>query len=52
MIDDFEDVSDWSGLTLDTALAIEGSGAFFALDSLPGLAQARLDFLSGQVRQV
>jgi ribokinase len=34
------------------SLAIEGSGAFHALDALPGLAQARLDALAGLVREV
>jgi sugar/nucleoside kinase (ribokinase family) len=34
------------------SLTIEGSGAFHAMEGLPGLAQARLDSLSGLVRQV
>jgi len=34
------------------SLAVEGSGAFYALEAMPGLAQARLDSLSGVVRQV
>jgi sugar/nucleoside kinase (ribokinase family) len=34
------------------SLTIEGGGAFHALDALPGLAKARLDSLSGLVRQV
>jgi len=38
--------------SISASLTIEGSGAFHALDALPGLAQARLDALSGQVRQV
>jgi hypothetical protein len=38
--------------SVSASLTIEGSGAFHALDSLPGLAQARLDALSGLVRQV
>ena len=38
--------------SVSASLTIEGSGAFHALDALPGLAQARLDSLSGIVRQV
>ena len=38
--------------SVSASLTIEGSGAFHALDALPGLAQARLDALSGLVRQV
>jgi sugar/nucleoside kinase (ribokinase family) len=38
--------------SVSASLTIEGSGAFHALDTLPGLAQARLDALSGLVRQV
>ena len=38
--------------SVSASLAIEGSGAFHALDALPGLAQARLEALTGQVRQV
>jgi sugar/nucleoside kinase (ribokinase family) len=38
--------------SISASLAIEGRGAFHALDALPGLAQARLDALSGLVRQV
>jgi sugar/nucleoside kinase (ribokinase family) len=38
--------------SISASLTIEGSGAFYALDALPGLAQARLDTLSGLVRQV
>jgi hypothetical protein len=38
--------------SVSASLTIEGSGAFHALDALPGLAQARLDALSGLVRKV
>ena len=38
--------------SVSASLTIEGSGAFHALDAMPGLAQARLDSLSGLVRQV
>jgi sugar/nucleoside kinase (ribokinase family) len=38
--------------SVSASLTIEGSGAFHALDALPGLAQARLDSLSDLVRQV
>jgi sugar/nucleoside kinase (ribokinase family) len=38
--------------SVSASLAIEGSGTFHALDTLPGLAQARLDSLSDLVRQV
>ena len=38
--------------SVSASLTIEGSGAFHALDALPDLAQARLDSLSGLVRQV
>jgi hypothetical protein len=38
--------------SVSASLTIEGSGAFHALDALPGLAQARLDSLSELVRQV
>ena len=38
--------------SVSASLTIEGSGAFHALDALSGLAQARLDSLSNQVRQV
>ena len=34
------------------SLAIEGSGAFHAVEALPGLAQARLDSLAGAVRSI
>jgi ribokinase len=37
---------------ISASLTIEGSGAFHALQALPGLAQARLDALSGLIRQV
>ncbi|HTX90895.1 MAG TPA: carbohydrate kinase family protein [Anaerolineales bacterium] len=37
---------------VSASLTIEGSGAFHALDALPGLAQARLDSLAGVVREV
>ncbi len=37
---------------ISASLTIEGSGAFHALDALPGLAQARLEALTGLVRQV
>jgi hypothetical protein len=38
--------------SVSASLTMEGSGAFHALDALPDLAVARLDFLSGQVRQI
>jgi hypothetical protein len=38
--------------SVSASLAIEGSGAFHALETLPGLAQARLDSLTAIVRQV
>jgi sugar/nucleoside kinase (ribokinase family) len=37
---------------ISASLVIEGSGPYFALDSLPGLAPARLDALQGMVRKV
>jgi ribokinase len=37
---------------ISASLTIEGSGAFHALEALPGLAQARLDSLARTVRQV
>ncbi len=37
---------------VSASLAIEGSGAFYALESLPGLAQARLQSLADIVRLV
>jgi len=38
--------------SVSASLTIEGSGAFHALDALPGLAQARLDSLSSLVRKI
>ena len=37
---------------VSASLAVEGSGAFYPLDVMPGLAQARLDTLRDQVREV
>ena len=37
---------------ISASFCIEGSGAFYPLDSMPGLAQARLESLSNLVRQV
>jgi sugar/nucleoside kinase (ribokinase family) len=37
---------------VSASLAVEGYGALYALDTLPGLAQARLESLSALVRQV
>ena len=37
---------------VSASLTIEGSGVFHALEALPGLAQARLDSLTGIVRQI
>ncbi|MFL7892622.1 MAG: carbohydrate kinase family protein [Anaerolineales bacterium] len=37
---------------ISASLAIEGHGPFYALDSLPGLAQARFDALLPAVREV
>lgn len=37
---------------VSASLAVEGSGAFYALDVLPGLAQARLGVLREMVREV
>jgi sugar/nucleoside kinase (ribokinase family) len=37
---------------ISASLVIEGSGVFHALDTLPGLAKARLEALAGQVREV
>jgi sugar/nucleoside kinase (ribokinase family) len=34
------------------SLKLEGSGAFYPLDVMPGLAQARLEALRGMVREV
>jgi hypothetical protein len=38
--------------SVSASLVVEGSGPFFALDALPGLAQARLDALKDAVRKV
>ena len=37
---------------VSASLAVEGSGALYPLDVLPGLAQARLDALRGQIRSI
>jgi len=37
---------------ISASLVIEGSGPYFALDTLPGLASARLGALQGMVRRV
>ena len=37
---------------ISASLAVEGSGAFYALDGLPGLAQARLENLRGMIRKL
>jgi sugar/nucleoside kinase (ribokinase family) len=37
---------------ISASFSIEGSGAFYVLDSMPGLAQARLHSLSNLVRQM
>jgi sugar/nucleoside kinase (ribokinase family) len=37
---------------ISASLVIEGQGPFYAMDSLPGLAQARLEALSKSVREV
>lgn len=37
---------------ISSSLTIEGSGAFFALDSMPGLARARLNSLAELVKEV
>jgi len=37
---------------VSASLTIEGSGVFHALEALPGLAQRRLDSLTGIVRQI
>jgi hypothetical protein len=37
---------------ISASLTVEGSGAFHALDTMPGLAQARLESLAATVRQV
>lgn len=38
--------------SISASLTIEGSGVFYALDALPGLAQARLEALKEGVRKV
>ncbi|MGZ6347424.1 MAG: carbohydrate kinase family protein, partial [Anaerolineales bacterium] len=38
--------------SVSASLTIEGTGALHVLETLPGLAQARLDSLDGLVRQV
>jgi sugar/nucleoside kinase (ribokinase family) len=38
--------------SISASLSIEGIGALHALETLPGLAQARLDSLAGSIRQV
>jgi cytidine kinase len=38
--------------SVSASLTVEGSGIFFALDCLPGLAQARLDALKDGIRKV
>ncbi|MFZ2096275.1 MAG: carbohydrate kinase family protein [Anaerolineales bacterium] len=38
--------------SISASLAIEGSGAFYAMDALPGLADARLEALKEGVRKV
>ena len=38
--------------SVSASLTVEGSGAFHALEALPGLAQARLDSMAESVRQV
>ena len=37
---------------VSASLAIEGSGPFYALDSLPGLAEARLEVIRQSVRKI
>jgi sugar/nucleoside kinase (ribokinase family) len=37
---------------ISASLVVEGSGPFYALDALPGLAQARLDALRHAVRKI
>jgi len=37
---------------VSASLKVEGSGAFYPLDVLPGLAQARLETLKDIVREV
>jgi sugar/nucleoside kinase (ribokinase family) len=38
--------------SISASLVIEGQGPFYALDSLPGLAQARIEALNQSVREV
>lgn len=38
--------------SISASLTIEGSGAFYALDALPGLAQARLEALKEGIRKI
>ncbi len=38
--------------SISASLTVEGSGAFYALDGLPSLAQARLDALKENIRKV
>ncbi len=38
--------------SISASLTIEGSGLFYALDALPGLAQSRLEALKGGIRKV
>jgi hypothetical protein len=38
--------------SVSASLAIEGHGAFFGLNALPGLAEARLEVLRAEVREV
>ena len=38
--------------SISASLTIEGSGAFYALDALPGLAKARLEALKEGVRKI
>ncbi len=37
---------------ITASLVVEGSGPFYALDALPGLAQARLEAIRQGVRRV
>jgi sugar/nucleoside kinase (ribokinase family) len=37
---------------ISASLVVEGTGPFYALDALPGLAQARLDALRQSVRKI
>jgi hypothetical protein len=37
---------------VSASLALEGSGAFYPLDVMPGLAEARLSVLRDMVREV